>query len=452
MRVPHTPPMPRAILYDQSDLAYRMGTGIATYARNLAAVAQADGFAAEALLSTEVAVDPADPVLAEVSLFDHRPPPRLPWLEPLTSAVKGAVRAPFGYRPRLLRPAGTVLLAAGSTPAFDRTYVARRLFNAARAHFYVYDRFARVRLPTAPALFHATHPLPVHVAGCPNIVTIHDLVPLRLPFMTLDNKRYLFRLLKALLARADHIVTVSEFSRRDIMALFGVAEHRITNTYQAVTLPARGLAPTDAEMEEQVANLFGLDPGEYYLFVGALEPKKNVGRLIDAYAAAGSRRPLVIAGGEGWQNKTELDRINDTRFGFWRIADNTVSAYRQVRRIPYLPAEQLVLLLRGARALLFPSMFEGFGLPVLEAMTVGTPVMTSDRSSLPEVAGEAALLVDPTDIGAMARAIRRLDNDPDLLAELARRGRAQAEGFSMARYRERIRALYASVLGGTSGG
>ena len=97
-------------------------------------------------------------------------------------------------------------------------------------------------------------------------------------------------------------------------------------------------------------------------------------------------------------------------------------------------------------------MFEGFGLPVLEAMTVGTPVMTSDCSSLPEVAGEAALLVDPTDIGAMARAIRRLDNDTDLLAELSRRGRVQAEGFSMARYQERMHRLYAGLLGGAPAG
>jgi len=441
--------MPQAILFDQSDLAYRMGTGIATYARNLAAAARQDGFAAEALLSTDVAIDPADPVLAEVSLFDYRRPALLPWLEPLTSTVKGLLRAPFGYRPQLLPMAGTVLLPPGSVPFFDRTYVTRRLFDAARAYFYAYGRLARVRMPTAPALFHATHPLPIRVHGCPNIVTIHDLVPLRLPFMTLDNKRYIFRLLKTLLAQADHIVTVSEFSRRDIMALFGVPDHRITNTYQAVTLSPRGLALSDATVAEQVGNMFGLDAGEYYLFVGALEPKKNVARLIDAYAASGSRRTLVIAGGDGWQNQLDLDRINDTRFGFYRIADNTVSAFRQVRRIPYLPAEQLVLLLRGARALLFPSVFEGFGLPVLEAMTVGTPVMTSDRTSLPEVAGEAALLVDPTDIGAMARAIRQLDNDTDLLAELSRRGPVRAEAFSAANYQARMHRLYAGLLGGT---
>lgn len=438
--------MPASILYDQSDTTYRMGTGIATYARNLATVAQANGYTAEALLSTDIAIDPRNPVMAEISLFDHRPTPSHAWVEPVASTVRGLLRTPFGHRPRPLPIGGTVLLEPGSRPAFDRTFVERRLFNAARAHFYVYGRFAEVRLPSTPALFHATYPLPVHVRGCPNIVTIHDLVPLRLPYMTLDNKRYLYRLLRALVARADHIVTVSEYSRRDIIGLLGVPEGRITNTYQAVQLSPKGLAPSAAEVAERVANLFGLDPGEYYLFLGALEPKKNVSRLIDAYAASGSRRKLLIAGGAGWQNEGDLERIGNPRFDFWRIADDTISAHRQVRRIPYLPPEQLVLLLRGARALLFPSVFEGFGLPVLEAMSVGTPVLTSNRTSLPEVAGDAALMVDPTDLGAMAGAIRRFDNDGDLLAELARRGPVQAEAFSMARYQARVGELYASVL------
>ncbi|MEA2727608.1 MAG: hypothetical protein QOF70_2083, partial [Acetobacteraceae bacterium] len=103
--------------------------------------------------------------------------------------------------------------------------------------------------------------------------------------------------------------------------------------------------------------------------------------------------------------------------------------------------------MRGARALLFPSLYEGFGLPVLEAMTLGTPVMTSNVTSLPEVAGDAALLVDPRDISAMAAAIRQLDNDTDLLGELSVRGRIQAAKFSMANYQARLQDLYSNVLG-----
>ena len=439
--------MTGAVLFDQSNTAYRMGTGVATYARNLAIAARHAGFEVEALVSADVKIDLANPLLAEVQLFDVQRKPLLPWLEPVTSAVRGVVRAPFGYRPRPLPRAGVVLQSSTGVPAFDRTYVGTRLFNVASAHFYVHGRFTSVTLPTAPTLFHATFPLPIRVAGCANIVTIHDLVPLRLPSMTLDNKRYFFRLVQRHLAQADHVVTVSEFSRQDIITLFGVPEARVTNTYQAVTLPPRVLARSNDEVADQITNLFGLEPGNYYLFLGALEPKKNVGRLIDAYAASGSRRPLVIAGGQGWQNEADVERIKDTRFSNYRVTENTISKVNRVRRIPYLPVDQLVTLMRGARALLFPSLYEGFGLPVLEAMSLGTPVMTSNVTALPEVAGDAALLVDPRDVTAMAAAIRQLDNDTDLLGELSDRGRVRAQVFSMANYQVRLQTLYSKVLG-----
>src|SRR5690349_24778274 len=203
--------MTPSILFDQSNTVFRMGTGIATYARNLAAAARQCGFTPQALISTDIKIDPRNPALAEVQLADVRRDPALPWLKSAISSIEGAIRAPFGYRPQRLPRAGMVMRSAGGDQ-LEHSFVATRLFDAARAYFYLHGRFAKVRLPQPPNLFHATHPLPVQVSGCANIVTIHDLVPLRLPNMTLDNKRYFFRLIQALVARADHIVTVSEFS------------------------------------------------------------------------------------------------------------------------------------------------------------------------------------------------------------------------------------------------
>jgi glycosyltransferase involved in cell wall biosynthesis len=443
--------MVRPVLYDQSNIAFRMGTGIATYARNLSSAACEAGFRVDALVSADIRVDPANPVLSEVRLFSAPVSPIFPRLAVARDVVRGVLRAPFGYNPRLLPRTGVVMHTAGSRlQSFDHTYVGTRLFDEARVYFSVHSRFALIRMSEPPALFHATYPLPLHVKGCPNIVTIHDLVPLRLPYMTLDSKRYYWRLVKKLVEQADHIVTVSEFSRKDIMSVFGVPASRITNTYQAVSLPQKALGLSEDEVSNLVGNLFDLVHRGYWLFVGALEPKKNVRRLIDAYAASGSRRPLLIAGGKGWQNEAELDRIRDPRFSSYRIFERTISRFERVRRIEYLPAEQLVTLMRGARALLFPSLFEGFGLPVLEAMTLGTPVITSNTTSLPEVAGDAALLVDPLDVGSMAAAIRRLDCDDELCAELSARGRIQAQMFSKKAYEARIRKLYDRVLGITT--
>jgi glycosyltransferase involved in cell wall biosynthesis len=148
-----------------------------------------------------------------------------------------------------------------------------------------------------------------------------------------------------------------------------------------------------------------------------------------------------------WKYEEELQKIGDERFLSYELHGNTATPRRRVRRLSYLPREHLVALMRGARALLFPSLYEGFGLPVLEAMSVGTPVMTSNVTSLPEVAGDAALLVDPLDTDDIARGIRTLDNDSDLRAELRQRGLQRAALCSPEAYQRRIAALYRSVIG-----
>jgi glycosyltransferase involved in cell wall biosynthesis len=174
------------------------------------------------------------------------------------------------------------------------------------------------------------------------------------------------------------------------------------------------------------------------VFYGALEPKKNVARLIDAYQLSAVDIPLVITGARGWGNETERRRIRDLR-----SEDNPAKTEtRGFYRFEFVSVPMLVTLIRGARAVVFPSLYEGFGLPVLEATLLGTPVVTSRTSSIPEIAGEAALYVNPYETDEIARAIKTIVSDGDLRAELSRRGRAQAELFSVERYRERVKALY----------
>ncbi|HEY1795156.1 MAG TPA: glycosyltransferase family 1 protein, partial [Stellaceae bacterium] len=165
---------------------------------------------------------------------------------------------------------------------------------------------------------------------------------------------------------------------------------------------------------------------------------KNVKALLEAYRQTGTKTPLVMVGGGGWSNEAETRMLKAIE------AEEAVLApeKRRVRRLDYADRSTLVSLIKGAQAVLFPSLYEGFGLPVLEGMMLGTPVVTSKSSSLPEIGGDAALYVDPNDVGDIARAIRTIAADADLRAELARRGRKQAELFSMARYRERISAVY----------
>jgi glycosyltransferase involved in cell wall biosynthesis len=236
------------------------------------------------------------------------------------------------------------------------------------------------------------------------------------------------RLLSAIAREADLITTVSEASKRQIVELLQVSEERISVTYQAVAALPR-IDQQDAE--RLVRSLYHATPGGYALFLGAIEPKKNLKRLIEAYLLAGIDVPLLIAGPKGWLCEDELALIS--------------SVNGPVRRLGYVPRRHVVALLQCARFLTFPSIWEGFGLPVLEAMQLGVPVLTSNTSSLPEVAGEAAVLVDPLDIEDIRRGIRQIANDAELRAELSRRGPLQAAKFGQREYRERLAAAYRTI-------
>jgi glycosyltransferase involved in cell wall biosynthesis len=432
--------MSRRIYFDGLNLSLERGTGIATYTRMLAQVVRD--------LGQEIGVVyglPQRPaknlLLREISFFDTREGPPVVFPKQVWDAICDLLRSPLGVQPSVVNLTGTVITDQfqDRLPLQDHMFVARNLFANARRYFSVSGRFTQLTFDTAPDIFHCTYQLPLHAKRACNVYTIHDLVPLRLPFTTLDNKRLTYRLLRKIAAEADHIVTVSENSKRDIIQLLGVEEERVTNTYEAVEFPRELAERPDDLVAEQLRGSYGLDLQEYLLFYGALEPKKNVGRLIDAYMLSAVDIPLVITGAVGWGNKTEAKMLEELRAG------GHGQGSRRIHHFEYVSIPMLVTLIRGARAVLFPSLYEGFGLPVLEAMLLGTPVVTSRTSSLPEIAGDAALYVNPYDIDSIAEAIKTITADEGLRTELSRRGRVQAGLFSVARYRERVASLYERI-------
>jgi glycosyltransferase involved in cell wall biosynthesis len=431
----------RRVIYDGFNLALSQGTGITTYARVLAHVTHDIGYEVGIVYSSPSA-PPKAKLAREIAFFDA---PRAIRIPPLKAALASAIdRAAYWgpVRPKLIELSGAVVTRefAASLPARDKIYMARNLFSNARRHFDRTNKFVSLEFDFRPDIFHCTCQLPLQVRGACNVYTIHDLIPLRLPYTTLDNKRYMLRLLRRIAAQADHIVTVSEHSRHDIIEILGIDEDRVTNTYQSVVLPDQYQQNSETEIAEYLDGSFGIDLYKYFLFFGALEPKKNISRLIDAYLSSNVDIPLLIVGGEGWQTESEQQLL-----AHLKEAQRSQTSKRQIHRINYVSQETLITLIRGACAVVFPSLYEGFGLPVLEAMALGSPVITSTESSVPEVAGDAALLVDPYDTQAIARAIRTIAFDADLRIELVRRGRLQAQKFSLDAYRARVAALYASL-------
>lgn len=430
------------ILYDGRDAFRKGGTGIATYARTLGLLARTLGFHTQQVLASDFPMDSKDPILNEIR-FNDVAKPGLRMGDLLRIGWQASLGGLADMRPtRILRGGAVVDPTPASKGAFEQTFAQYRMFLVAEVLFRVQKRRAVLRFERTPTVFHATHPTPLMVRGAANLYTIHDIIPIRLPYTTLTHKKFYYDMIRDLCAKADHIVTVSEFSRRDIIKLTGMSENRITNTYQSVDIPARLLTRSDDAVAADLEHVFGLEMGGYFLFLGAIEPKKNVGRLLDGYIASGTKRPLILAGGLGWQFETDVARLNDERFLSYRLGGDRVTPSRSVRQVDHVPFDQLVSLIRGARAVVFPSLYEGFGLPVLEAMVLGTPVITSNVASLPEIAGRAAVMVDPNDVGAIARAIRTLDKDSDLCLDLIEKGRLQAAKFSAAAYEERVAGIY----------
>jgi glycosyltransferase involved in cell wall biosynthesis len=217
--------------------------------------------------------------------------------------------------------------------------------------------------------------------------------------------------------------------------ILGVCQDRITNTYQAVSIPADLIEKLEDDVVLDIEETLGLGWHGYFLYFGAVEPKKNLARLIEAHLTSKVDAPLVIVGGRGWLDADENAFLE-------QLASDPNGRGERIRRFPYMPFHLLVSLIRGARGVLFPSLYEGFGLPVLEAMLLGAPVITSNAGSLPEVAGSAALSVDPYDVGTIRDAIRQVDADASIRNELSRKGQLQARQFSPENYASAVSGVY----------
>ncbi|KUR79041.1 glycosyltransferase family 1 protein [Novosphingobium sp. FSW06-99] len=324
-------------------------------------------------------------------------------------------------------------------PDFAELWTSPLLFEAAWGRFQVMRRFTTVKMPNPPEVMHWTYPVPVRMAGSRNVYTMHDLVPLKLPHTTLDNKGYYHRLIRQLVAGADQIATVSEASRNDILAMFGADPDKVTNCYQASPLPASVIEASEADDHAMIESVFGLPPRGFYLFFGASDPKKNIGRIVDAYLASQSQRPLVVVSSRDWGMSEAGGGLGKDGMVYGRKVD------RPIVQLQYLPRETLFRLIRSARAVLFPSLYEGFGLPALEAIQLGTPVISSNTSSLPEVVGEGGLLVDPYDTAAITRAVQQIDQDDALVARLSAAGLVQARKFTSDLFAQRLAAMYAGL-------
>jgi glycosyltransferase involved in cell wall biosynthesis len=394
---------PPVICVDHRRVNWSRGTGAASYAQVLRQSIPLAGFTAESLVDA----------------------PDGPFTPPGRAWRWTAAMAPWRV--------------ATSRPV-DGARMAKDVFRRAQVHFDIYGRYLRLRGPVRPALMHWSYPLPLHFAGVPNLYSVLDLIPLLQPDLTPIDQARAGRMLGRLRQEAAHLVTISEASRREIIATLDWPADRVTNTYLAVDVPA-----FDPVRIEAVCAAAGVSPGDYVLHVGTIERRKNIGRLVEAYRASLSGRALVLAGPDGWGARDEMAAAEGLLVAPGPGAMAATGRPR-VLRIDWMGRADLMGLMQGAAAVLAPALAEGFGLPVVEAMALGIPTLTSHDGAPREVAGGAAVLIDPLDVRAMAAGITALDRDAGLRASLSAAGRVRARAFTQAAYAVRLADLYTDVL------
>lgn len=320
-----------------------------------------------------------------------------------------------------------------STPNFQR----HNLYTPCHHRWERWSLSAEL-LPRRLDLLHSIDFIPPQRGARKHLITVHDLNFIYFPeFLTAESKRYYNDQIQWAVDHADHITADSEATRQDVIEHLGVDPAKITTVYLAAN-PLYSQVYGQAEIEATLAqhNL----PRGFILCVGTLEPRKNIPMLLRAYKVMREETavavPLILVGSKGW--------IYDEIFA----TIEQLGLSDQVRHLSGIFDQQLAHLYHAAGVLVTPSHYEGFGLPALEAMHCGCPVIVADRGSLPEVVGTAGLLLKPDDERGWAEALARVLTDSDLRANMAAQGQAQAATFSWPRTAAQIRSLYEKVAGG----
>ncbi|MEB3312417.1 MAG: glycosyltransferase family 1 protein [Snowella sp.] len=269
-----------------------------------------------------------------------------------------------------------------------------------------------------------------------NIMTIHDLTFVKYPdYVPTIVKTYLARI-KRCLKWTDAIITFSENTKRDLVTLLHIDPNKIHVTYQASRYHQNYLNSEQIEVLKTTTNYDFAKP--YFLFVSTLEPRKNVINLIQAFNYLKQNHKiehqLVLIGQMGWKYEPILEAINQSPY------------HSEIHHLNYLSDKLVALFYTQAEAFIYPSFYEGFGLPVLEAMTLGAPVITSNTSSLPEVTGDAALLIDPNNFLELAEAMLKVISDRALRDQLTTQGKKQAQKFSWNKTAQDTLTVYRSIF------
>jgi len=326
------------------------------------------------------------------------------------------------------RPVPEAILNAGFDYDISRMPTHNQLLKILWAHLYLPNRIRAHRID----LFHEPSFVAPVFKRCPMVTTVYDIAHLYFPFCyTRRTRAYLNRLLPRSIRQSDLLIAISESTKNDIIDHFGIPPEKVHVVHGGVDPVYRTIE--DEERLEEVRKAYRIK-GDFILTVGGITPRKNLIRLIRAFKMLRDDRKidcqLVIVGKKGWLYEGVFKEAAASG-----LEDSIIFC-------DYIPKDHLLYLYNAAAVFAYPSLYEGFGLPILEAMACGCPVVASNRSSMPEVCGKAALLIDPEDVEGLSEALFKAVTDSPLREDLIKEGYKQVEKFSWERAADKTLAVY----------
>ena len=302
-------------------------------------------------------------------------------------------------------------------------HLAHDLYRLAHIHYRYHRKILRLSPKAPPDIMHWTYPLPILIRGCRNIVTVHDLIPLTNPELTTINSHLFRSLMQDLIDHDTYFVTVSETTRQQMLSIFSMPQERITTLYQPIEFSTNTIQKI--QTSPQIA------PPNSFIFYGRIERRKNIERLITAHKLSKSNTPLVLIGPKvDKYHMLDLQKINN-----------------KVIHLPWSNRFSLLRTLSEAKALLFPSLAEGFGLPIIEAMALGVPVLTSRGGATEEIAGKAALLCNPSHTSSLLEKIIQIETmSSQQRQKMIEKGLIISKNFNKLSYQKRYSKLLTKII------
>lgn len=431
----------KKILIDTRNLSLLDGTGIATYARNLAYIIKDLNYEVGLLLDRKKNFQKNEK-LNEINFYDDKSyNTYYKYFKNLKSFLPYFNSKYFNLNKDKVINTDYF---RNFYPFYNFLTNSNNIIEISRIKFSLYSQLTNLipnnKIDDCIDIYHSTSPLPILLKGKINICTIHDIIPLEYPYFTDDHKNNYYKLIKKILKNYNHIISVSDVTKKSLINFFDIEEKKITTTHQSVHIP-ENIKSLDIKSENFSLFLdkFSLKAKNYFIVYGTIERRKNILKIISSFLSIPNKNfKLVIIGKLGHHADKELETLSDLK--------NNKLNRQKILFFNYLKRDILLNLIKGSKAIINASFAEGFGLQLLEGMNLGVPVIASNIRAHQEIGGDASLYVDPASEEQITKAMIDIIDNEQLVNQLVDKGYKQSKLFTKEIVQSKVASVYSQFI------